>query len=91
MGRRIHELAVVVASRYGGDPARIWQRVPDGETLLVRLRALPGFGEEKAQIFTALLAKRFGVRPGGWEAAAGVFADDVPRPDTARTPRTPAG
>ena len=42
-----------------------------------RLRKLPGYGEEKAQIFVALLAKRFGVRPRGWKAAAGVFADAV--------------
>ena len=40
-----------------------------------RLRTLPGFGEEKAQIFIALLAKRFDIRPQGWEKAAGPFSD----------------
>ena len=44
-----------------------------------RLRALPGYGEEKAQIFVAILAKRMAVAPPGWEEVAGVFADDEPR------------
>jgi uncharacterized HhH-GPD family protein len=79
MGRRVHALAVAVTDGYRGDAGAIWRRCPDGAELLGRLRALPGFGEEKAQIFVAVLAKRFGVRPDGWEAAAGVFADDVPR------------
>jgi uncharacterized HhH-GPD family protein len=47
--------------------------------LFARLRALPGFGDEKAKIFVAILAKRFGVRPTGWEEAAGPFADKTPR------------
>ena len=50
-----------------------------GDELFRRLRALPGFGEEKARIFLALLAKRFGVRPSGWESFAGPFADGSPR------------
>jgi len=36
---------------------------------------LPGYGHEKAQIFIALLGKRFGVRPKGWKEAAGEFSD----------------
>jgi uncharacterized HhH-GPD family protein len=79
MGVRIHQLAEVVGAQYRGDAARIWKGVRTGTELERRLRALPGFGEEKAQIFVALLAKRFGVRSEGWEAAAGVFADEVPR------------
>lgn len=43
------------------------------------MRALPGFGDEKARILVALLAKRQGVRPAGWERAAGAFADATPR------------
>ena len=39
----------------------------------------PGFGEEKAKIFLALLGKRFGVRPAGWEEAAAPFSDAMPR------------
>jgi uncharacterized HhH-GPD family protein len=33
---------------------------------MARLRALPGFGEQKAKIFAALLGKQLGVCPDGW-------------------------
>ena len=79
MGRRIHAMCVVVADRYGGEPAQLWSTAKTGAEVYDRLRQLPGYGEEKAQIFVALLAKRFGVRPRGWKAAAGVFADAQPR------------
>ncbi|MDJ0771281.1 MAG: HhH-GPD-type base excision DNA repair protein [Ilumatobacter sp.] len=79
MGRRIHALCAVLADEYGGRADAIWADGPDGAELKRRLRALPGFGDEKSKIFIALLAKRFGIRPVGWEAAAGVFADDQPR------------
>jgi uncharacterized HhH-GPD family protein len=48
----------------------------DGKALLANVKALPGFGSQKAQIFIALLAKQLGVRPPGWQAAAGAFGDD---------------
>jgi uncharacterized HhH-GPD family protein len=57
----------------------VWRNVATGDELYHRLRALPGFGEEKARIFVALLAKRMGVAPAGWQDAAGAFADDAPR------------
>jgi uncharacterized HhH-GPD family protein len=79
MGKRIHALCVVVAEQYGGDGARVWAGARTGDELVGRLRALPGFGEEKSQIFVALLGKRLGVRPPGWRAAAGVFGDRQPR------------
>ena len=79
MARRIHALCGVVASRYGGRGERIWDGVARADELVVRLRELPGFGEEKAQIFVALLGKRLGVRPRGWRTAAGPFGDGQPR------------
>ncbi len=79
MARRIHALAAAIVAEYGGDPERVWADVTDASELRRRLLALPGFGEEKAMILIAVLAKRFGVRPAGWEAAAGPFADDQPR------------
>ena len=79
MARRIHELCVHVVEHYDGDAAAVWRRVRRAATLQERLAALPGFGPEKVQIFTAVLAKRFGRRPEGWEAIAGPFADDEPR------------
>ncbi len=79
MGQRVHELCTVITDRYEGDPARIWNEIDTGRELFDRLRELPGFGEEKTRIFVALLAKRFGIRPNGWEEAAGPFSDTTPR------------
>lgn len=75
MAARVHGLCQVLVDRYDGDTARLWTEAKTGDELLARLRQLPGFGEEKARIFVAVLAKRFGVRPRGWKAAAGPFAD----------------
>jgi uncharacterized HhH-GPD family protein len=79
MGRRVHELCTALTERYEGDATAVWTGVATGAELYARLRELPGYGAEKAQIFLALLAKRQGVAPEGWQAAAGKFGDDVPR------------
>ncbi len=76
MAERVQALAGVVRDEYGGDAARIWQDATDGGELLARLRGLPGFGEQKARIFLALLGKRLGVRPPGWREAAGEYGAD---------------
>ena len=79
MGRRIHELCTAVAEDYDGKAARIWQRVGSAEVLFERLRALPGYGDEKTRIFMAILGKRFGRRPDGWAEVCAPFSDDEPR------------
>ena len=79
MGKRTQELCQYLVDHHGADAAAVWTGVEDGHELLARVRALPGFGGEKSKIFTALLAKRFGVRPAGWEEAAAPFSDDEPR------------
>jgi uncharacterized HhH-GPD family protein len=79
MAKRTQQLCQHLVEHYRGDAAAVWRDAATGEELFARLRALPGFGDEKAKIFTALLAKRLGVRPPGWEKAAGPFADDTPR------------
>lgn len=79
MAGRIQGLCAVLADKYKGKAENVWADVDDAEVLFHRLREFPGFGEEKAQIFIALLAKRFGVRPSGWQKAAGVFSDSNPR------------
>src|SRR4051794_27133114 len=79
MGRRLHALAGVITERYGGRAETLWATAATADELYRRLRQLPGYGDEKARIFVALLAKRFAVRPPGWEAVAGVFADATPR------------
>jgi uncharacterized HhH-GPD family protein len=79
MAKRTYALAQVIVDEYGGDPAAIWRDAASGADLFARVRALPGFGEEKTKIFVALLAKRLGVRPDGWEAATAPFSDTNPR------------
>jgi len=79
MGERAHAVCVHVVEEHDSDAARIWSDGADARTVYQRLRAVPGYGDEKTKIFLAILAKRFGIRPDGWEEAAGAFADDVPR------------
>lgn len=74
MAGRVQALAAYVVERYGGDAERIWSEAGSGEELMGRLHALPGFGAQKSRIFVALLAKQLGVRPEGWERAAGDYA-----------------
>lgn len=74
MAKRIQALAQIIVDRYDGDAAGLWTAGrPDGPELLRRLKALPGFGEQKAKIFLALLGKQYGVTPTGWREAAGDF------------------
>src|SRR4051794_17887597 len=66
LGRRIHALCGVVAAQYGGRGANVWKGVTSGQQLYDRLRRLPGYGDEKARIFMAILGKTQGVAPAGW-------------------------
>jgi uncharacterized HhH-GPD family protein len=79
MAGRIQALCGHVAERYGGDAAALWRTAGSGAELLARLKALPGFGEQKARIFVALLGKQLGVRPDGWREAAGPYGEDGTR------------
>lgn len=76
MAGRVQQLAQVVVSDYGGDAERIWTEAADPIDLLARLRSLPGYGDQKARIFAALLGKQLGVRPDGWREAIGPYAED---------------
>ena len=74
MSKRIQDLAREVVDRYDADTAGLWtQGDPDGAEVLRRLKALPGFGDQKARIFLALLGKQYGVNPPGWRSAAGDY------------------
>ncbi|GEN79383.1 HhH-GPD-type base excision DNA repair protein [Actinotalea fermentans] len=77
MATRIQAVARAVVDDYDGDVTRLWtDGEPDAAEVLRRLRALPGFGDQKARIFLALLAKRRGIQPAGWREAAGAYGDD---------------
>ncbi len=96
MAKRIQALAQYIVEHYDGDAAAIWtDGDPDGKTVLRRLKALPGYGDQKARIFLALLGKQLGVTPDGWREAAGAYGEDGARrsiadvvdPDTLREVR----
>jgi uncharacterized HhH-GPD family protein len=70
MAERTQDLCAAVASEYGGDASRIWLEAETGADLERRLLDLPGIGPIKAGSLIAILAKRFGVRPPGWEDVA---------------------
>ena len=75
MAGRVQDVCAAVVGTYGGDAASIWTTATDGKQLLANVKALPGFGDQKARIFVALLGKQFGIRPPGWEAAAGAYGE----------------
>jgi uncharacterized HhH-GPD family protein len=76
MAARVQEMARLIVDQYDGDPAQLWSTAKTGAELLKRVSALPGFGAQKAQIFVALLGKRFGITPEGWREAAGEFGEE---------------
>lgn len=89
MAARVQDLARAVVDTYDGDAARIWTTATSGGDLLERVKALPGFGDQKARIFVALLGKQHGLDLDGWQSAAGDYAlpgyrsvADVTSPET---------
>jgi uncharacterized HhH-GPD family protein len=79
MAKRVQALAQVLLERFDGDAASVWTGATSGTDLVRRIGALPGFGEQKAKIFAALLGKQFGVRPQGWREATGDYGADGSR------------
>ena len=75
MAGRVQAVCQLLVEHYDGDAAKLWQGVDTGAELLKRIAALPGFGKQKSQIFTALLGKQYGVQPDGWRAAAGAYGE----------------
>ncbi len=82
MAARVQSLAAAVRDEWGGDAAAIWTsddsdgNAPDGAEILRRLQALPGFGEQKAKIFLALLGKQCGLTASGWRDASGHYGEE---------------
>ena len=73
MAGRVQQLARVIVDEYDGDAATVWSSAKSGADLMKRLQKLPGYGEQKAKIFTALLAKQFDVKPRGWTTVVGDY------------------
>ena len=75
MAKRTQALCEHLVEHYDGDAERVWKSARSADAVINRLKALPGYGEEKSRILLAILAKRFGKTPAGWETAVGNFAD----------------
>jgi uncharacterized HhH-GPD family protein len=77
MASRVQDLAATVQRDWNGDATAIWnQDNPDGQEVLRRLKGLPGFGEQKAKIFLALLGKQCGLQAQGWREAADPYGQE---------------
>ncbi len=77
MAARVQALCHTIVTDWDGDAAAIWTRGnPTGAEVLKRLKALPGFGDQKAKIFLALLGKQYGFTGAGWREAAGAYGDE---------------
>ena len=79
MARRTHDLCRNLVEDYDSDASVVWTGAADAADLWQRPRGPPGFGEDKAQIFLAIMGKCIGVPPGGGEEFAGPVSDDEPR------------
>ncbi|MET0725013.1 MAG: HhH-GPD-type base excision DNA repair protein [Leifsonia sp.] len=77
MAGRVQALCAAIAADWGDDAAALWTRGdPDGAEVYARLTSLPGFGDQKARIFLALLGKQYGFSGAGWREAAGAYGED---------------
>jgi uncharacterized HhH-GPD family protein len=76
MARRVRQLCQVLTERYDGKARNVWGEAETGAEVKKALMSLPGFGEDKAAIFTAVLGKRRGITPPGWREAAGSYGED---------------
>ena len=70
MATRVQELSATIVEDYDGHAERIWTEAESGADLKKRLEALPGFGDMKVRSMLAVIGKRLGVRPPGWEDVA---------------------
>ncbi|MDQ6937176.1 MAG: Fe-S cluster assembly protein HesB [Actinomycetota bacterium] len=76
MAARVQALCRLLIERYDGSAEQLWSTADSGPELRRRIAELPGFGDQKARIFLALLGKQFAVRPEGWREAAGSYGDE---------------
>ena len=77
MAERVRTLCRTLVDDWDGDARALWTRgEPDGAEVLARLKALPGFGDQKARIFLALLGKQCGFTGAGWREAAGPYGEE---------------
>ncbi|MCO1338340.1 Fe-S cluster assembly protein HesB [Kocuria polaris] len=77
MAGRVQAVCAAIRDDWGSKAENIWtEGDPDGREILKRLKSLPGFGDQKARIFLALLGKQRGLTATGWREAAGAYGED---------------
>jgi len=67
MAKRTQAVASYIVDNYDGDTTALWVDVADNDEFMTRLMALPGFGDYKARVYAAVLARQFGIKPKGWD------------------------
>jgi uncharacterized HhH-GPD family protein len=67
MAERVQKLCATIAADYDGDGGRVWTEAASGADLKKRLGALPGIGDMKVRSLIAVVVKRYGVEPPGYE------------------------
>ncbi len=75
MAKRVQEMCRVLVERYDGEATAVWEGAADGADLVKRIGTLPGFGDQKARIFAALLGKQVKIKTKGWAEAAGAYGE----------------
>ena len=73
MAKRVQDLCKTIVEDYNGDASAVWTQARDGDDLATRIKKLPGFGDMKVKILVAVLAKKFDVKPQGWEKHAATW------------------
>ena len=73
MAKRVQALCAAVIEDYGGDAGAVWTQARTGDELAARIKKLPGFGDMKVKILVSVLAKKFDVKPPGYEKYAATW------------------
>ena len=73
MAKRVQAMCAAIVNDYSGDAGSVWRDARDGDDLAARIKKLPGFGDMKVKILVAILAKKFDVKPRGWEKHAATW------------------
>ncbi|HWV49903.1 MAG TPA: HhH-GPD-type base excision DNA repair protein [Microbacterium sp.] len=77
MAARVQTLCETLVNDWGGEASALWtEGDPSGAEVLKRLKGLPGFGEQKAKIFLALLGKQYGFTGDGWREASAPYGEE---------------
>ena len=86
MAGRVQAVCRTVAEDYANSAENVWKGSQGRPGPPGPGEGAPGFGEQKAKIFVALLGKQLGVQPEGWRTASKPFGARGP---TSPSPTSP--